>query len=180
MNWPNSISVARILLVPLVIWFIITGQFTLAFLGFLAAGVSDGIDGFLARHFNQRTDLGAYLDPIADKALLVSIYAALGFLKILPSWLVILVVSRDVLIVGAVILAWILDRPLAMKPSWISKVNTAAQIMLVIAVLGGQAMGMALGAVEPLGLAIVGFLTFVSGALYMQTWVRHIANGNGK
>jgi cardiolipin synthase (CMP-forming) len=180
MNLPNSISVIRILLVPLVVWLIITGQFGLAFAGFLAAGVSDGIDGFLARQLNQRTDLGTYLDPIADKALLVSVYVALGLLQILPSWLVILVVSRDVLIIGAVILAWMLDRPLAMKPSWVSKVNTAAQITFAVAVLGAQAMQFNLGPVMPMGFVIVGLLTFLSGALYMQTWARHIANGIAK
>ncbi len=180
MNLPNSISVIRILLVPLVVWLVISGEFMLAFVGFLAAGISDGVDGFLARQLNQRTDLGGYLDPIADKALLVSIYVALGFLKILPSWLVILVVSRDVLIVGAVLLAWMIGRPMAMKPSLVSKVNTAAQIVLAIFVLGAKGMGFELGALMPLGFAAVGVLTFVSGALYMQTWARHIANGNGK
>jgi cardiolipin synthase (CMP-forming) len=180
MNLPNSISVIRILLVPLVVWLVISGEFMLAFLGFLAAGISDGVDGFLARQFNQRTDLGGYLDPIADKALLVSIYVSLGFLKILPSWLVILVVSRDVLIVGAVMLAWIIGRPMAMKPSWTSKVNTAAQIVLAVTVLGAKGMEFDVSFLMPAGFAIVGFLTFVSGAMYMQTWARHIANGNGK
>jgi cardiolipin synthase (CMP-forming) len=180
MNLPNSISVIRILLVPVVVWLVISGQFMLAFIGFLAAGISDGVDGFLARQLNQRTDLGGYLDPIADKALLVSIYVALGFLTILPSWLVILVVFRDALIVGAVVLAWVIGRPLAMQPSWVSKVNTAAQIVLAVAVLGAEGFRFELGQLMPLGFSVVGLLTFMSGALYMQTWARHIANGNGK
>jgi cardiolipin synthase (CMP-forming) len=180
MNLPNTISLVRILLVPLVVWLIISGSFMWAFVGFLAAGVSDGVDGFLARQFNQRTDLGAYLDPIADKALLVSIYISLGLLMILPSWLVILVVSRDMLIVGAVILSWVIGRPMAMQPSWVSKFNTAGQIVLAVAVLGSQAFGINLGFTMPAGYVIVALLTFVSGALYMQTWVRHIAAGNGK
>jgi cardiolipin synthase (CMP-forming) len=180
MNVPNSITIARILLVPLIVWLIISGEFTLAFAGFLAAGIGDGVDGFLARQLNQRTDLGSYLDPIADKALLVSIYISLGLLKILPDWLVILVVSRDVLIVGAVVLAWVLAKPMAMKPSWLSKVNTAAQIVLAVTVLGSEALRLQLGQIMPLGYAAVGLLTFFSGALYMQTWVRHIANGGGE
>jgi CDP-alcohol phosphatidyltransferase len=92
---PNLITLARILLVPVVIWAITSGEMRIAFLLFFAAGVSDAVDGFLAKRFGMQTELGAYLDPLADKAMIVSIYVALGIANVIPRWLVILVVSRD-------------------------------------------------------------------------------------
>ena len=112
MNIPNSLTLVRIVLVPLVVWLIITHEMLAAFLLFLLAGLSDAADGFLAKRYGWDTELGAYLDPIADKALLVSIYVTLGLAGQLPAWLVIAVVSRDILIVGAVVLSWMLSRPL--------------------------------------------------------------------
>ena len=96
---PNLITLARILLVPIVVWAIVSDAMRIAFLLFLAAGLSDAIDGFLAKRFGMATELGAYLDPLADKAMIVSIYVALGIADALPRWLVILVVSRDIMIV---------------------------------------------------------------------------------
>ncbi len=104
-NLPNLITIARILMVPLTVWLIITGRHELAFFVFILAGISDGVDGFIAKRFDMRTTLGAYLDPLADKLLLMSIYVTLGILDQLPAWLAILVVSRDLLIVGGVVLA---------------------------------------------------------------------------
>ena len=111
MSIPNLITLARILLVPVVVWAITSGAMKTAFLLFLAAGVSDAVDGFLAKRFGMQTELGAYLDPLADKAMIVSIYVALGFVNVIPRWLVILVVSRDIMIVSAVMLSWLVGRP---------------------------------------------------------------------
>ena len=130
MNIPNTLTFARIVSVPLLIWLIIDQDFFAAFVVFMLAGISDAADGYLAKRYGWRTELGAYLDPIADKALLVSIYVALGAAGHLPVWLVIAVVSRDVLIVGAVVLAWMMSRPVKVKPLVVSKVNTFAQISL--------------------------------------------------
>src|SRR5690606_16869004 len=99
MSLPNIITIARILLVPITVWLLVSEEYLIGFLAFITAGASDGIDGYVARRYNLKTELGAYLDPLADKALLVSIYVTLGFQRDLPAWLVILVVSRDVLIV---------------------------------------------------------------------------------
>ena len=118
------ITIGRIILVPFAIWLIVTDQFLWAFTVFIVAGISDGVDGFIAKRFDLATRLGAYLDPLADKLLLVSMYLALGFLGKMSALLVIIVVSRDVMIVGAVILSWVLDKPIEMQPLWISKVNT--------------------------------------------------------
>src|SRR5580700_1961649 len=98
------------------VWAIVTGWMLAAFLLFLAAGVSDAIDGYLAKRFGMTSELGAYLDPLADKALIVTIYVTLGISGNIPLWLVLLVVSRDVMIVAAVLLAWVMDKPLPMKP----------------------------------------------------------------
>ncbi len=177
MNIPNLITIGRILLVPLTVWLIISGEFLLAFVAFVTAGISDGVDGFIARRYNLRTELGAYLDPIADKALLVSIYVSLGLLQHLPAWLVILVVTRDVLIVGAVILSWVLGKPIIVAPSKASKVNTAGQIVLAGVVLGMLGLGLNSVLTLSAGYVLVGTLTFGSGALYMLAWLRHMTNG---
>ncbi len=171
------ITIGRILLVPLTVWLIITGQFPAAFLVFIVAGISDAVDGFIAKHFGQTTELGAYLDPIADKLLLVSIYVSLGFLNELPPWVVILVVSRDILIIGAVLLSWLVDKPVKVQPLVVSKINTVAQIVLACLVLAALAFGLALNSVILLCAIAVGILTVLSGAAYMREWLRHMANG---
>lgn len=179
MSLPNIITIGRIILVPFTIWLIVTGKFQLAFAAFILAGISDGVDGFIAKRFGQTTKLGAYLDPLADKLLLVSIYLALGFLGTIPPLLVIIVVSRDVMIVGAVILSWLLDKPIEMKPLWISKINTAAQILLAGAVLGALGLGVSVDVLTNVGGFFVGLLTIASGAVYMRQWIIHMSNGNG-
>ncbi len=177
MSLPNLISIARILLVPLTVWFIISDAYGFAFLSFVVAGISDGADGYIARRYDLRTELGSYLDPVADKALLVSVYITLGFLAVLPAWLVILVVSRDVLIVGAFILSWLMDRPVKVRPSMLSKINTTAQIVLVVMVLGAIELAFSLEPWLPAGMGLVAVLTATSGAHYLSEWVRHMANG---
>ena len=179
MNLPNILTIGRILLAPFIIWLIISGEMLGAFIAFLVAGVSDGVDGFLAKRWHQVTALGAHLDPLADKLLLVSIYVALGLGSHLPPWLVILVVSRDLLILGGLMVAWVLDRPMAIKPLVISKVNTTAQILLAGSVLGVLGMGLDFPRLIALGGVIVGALTVASGAFYLRDWLLYVANGNG-
>jgi len=172
---PNIITISRILLVPLIIWLIIQGAHGPALLVFLLAGLSDAVDGFLARHYNWKTELGTYLDPVADKLLLVAIYVSLGLLGHMPAWLVLTVVSRDVLIVGAVILSWMLDRPVEMRPSRVSKANTLGQIVLAGLVMAQLGFIPSLAyAVEPLSWMVAG-LTVVSAGVYLARWLRHMA-----
>ena len=111
MSVPNIITLFRILLVPTVVWASGVGETQLAFWLFLTAGVSDALDGFIAKRFGMQTELGAYLDPVADKALLVSIYVALAVMELIPRWVAIAVVSRDVMIVGAVVLSLVRSEP---------------------------------------------------------------------
>lgn len=156
----------------------ISYAFGWAFIAFLVAGISDGVDGAIARRFDMKTELGTFLDPIADKALLVSIYITLGSLTLIPVWLVILIVSRDVMIVGGVVLAWMMDRPLAMNPSMLSKVNTAAQIGFAGILLGLLGAKIEADVFLSFGIAIVAGLTLASGALYLRAWIRHMADGD--
>ena len=135
LNLPNLISLARLLLVPLTIWLILCGRYGFAFWILVAAGVSDALDGFIAKRFDRQTRLGALLDPIADKAMLVSVYITLGIAGQLPSWLVILVVFRDVTIVGGFLLIQAIAVPKRFDPLFISKVNTGVVIALVVFVL---------------------------------------------
>jgi cardiolipin synthase len=172
---PNLITIARIVLVPIVVWAMSSGAMGLAFLLFLAAGVSDAVDGFVAKRFHMTTELGAYLDPLADKALLVSIYVTLGINDDLPRWLVILVVSRDIMILGGLLLAWILGHPMKVKPLNVSKLNTAAQIVLASVVLGTLGLGYTLPRVTLALTILVALTTALSIAAYVSQWLRHMA-----
>ena len=174
MSIPNLITLARILLVPVLVWAIIAGEMGLAFLLFLAAGISDAVDGFLAKRFGMATELGAYLDPLADKVLIVSIYVALGITGALDAWLVILVVSRDMMIVAAVLLSWLIDRPVAIKPALVSKANTAAQIIFATLVLASLAFRFDPEPFKTLMMALVAVLTLLSIGFYLRGWVRHM------
>lgn len=179
-NLPNLITVIRILLVPVTVWLIVQGAYMLSFVAFLVAGISDGIDGFIAKRFDLSTELGAYLDPLADKLLLVAIYLSLGVSHHLPSFLVILVVSRDILIVGGLLLAWLVNRPIRIKPLGISKLNTVLQILqagAVLAVLGFQLDDHGFILVSSV---MVGITTIASGAAYISRWLVHMANGDHK
>ncbi len=171
---PNLITLGRILLVPVVVWAITSGEMRIAFLLFLAAGISDAVDGFLAKNFHMASELGAYLDPLADKALIVSIYVALGIAGALPIFLVILVVSRDIMIISAFLLSWLVGRPMPIRPLLVSKANTVAQILLATVVLAEQAFSFSAGLVTILTMALVAVLTLLSIAFYLAEWVRHM------
>lgn len=172
MSLPNLISLARLLSVPLPIWFILDGRFTAAFWMFVAAGLSDGIDGFIAKRFDQRSQLGALLDPIADKALIVSMFVTLGFADHLPSWLVILVVFRDLLIIGGFLLAAAVTQPMRWQPLAISKINTALQLILLASLLARLGLGLDDHGMIGVLVYIVGATTILSGAGYLVRWAR--------
>jgi cardiolipin synthase (CMP-forming) len=176
LNIPNSITVGRILLVPIVVWAIIVGKYQLAFWLFVAAGVSDAVDGFLAKRLGSQSQFGAYLDPLADKALLMSIYVTLGIAGLLPLWVVIAVVSRDIMILGAVIVSWIMGKPLDIHPLIVSKLNTLAQILLATVVLASNAFRFEASPILEGLLVAVGVLTLLSAAAYLAAWMRHMAS----
>jgi cardiolipin synthase (CMP-forming) len=161
-------------LVPVVVWAITSGEMRIAFFLFLAAGISDAIDGFLAKRFRMASELGAYLDPLADKALIVSIYVSLGIAGALPIFLVILVVSRDIMIISAFMLSWLIGRPMPVRPLFVSKANTVAQILLATLVLAEQGFGFEVATLSQLTMALVAILTLLSIAFYLAEWVRHM------
>lgn len=172
---PNLITLGRILLVPIVVWAIATpGTMWIAFVLFVAAGVSDAVDGYLAKRFHMTSELGAYLDPLADKALIVSIYLTLGINNLIPRWLVILVVSRDILIVGGIILSWLVGNPLKIKPLVVSKLNTVAQIVFACVVLGSLGFAIPADTFILVLMGLVAVLTLLSVAAYLAEWVRHM------
>lgn len=174
---PNLITLGRLILVPVIIYLIGNQAYEAAFWVFVAAGISDGVDGFIAKRFGYTTTLGAYLDPVADKALLVSIFVSLGMQELIPFWLVILVVSRDVLIVGAVLISWLIGFVVTMRPLMVSKINTTAQIAYAAAVLAvlGFAFEAHVGTLLILGAYFTGLTTVVSGASYLVDWVRDVS-----
>ena len=175
MSIPNLITLGRILLVPIVVWAIATpGAMWIAFVLFVAAGVSDAVDGFLAKRFGMTTELGAYLDPLADKALIVSIYLTLGVNGFIPRWLVIMVVSRDILIVGGIMLSWVMGSPLKIKPLLISKLNTVAQILFACVVLGSLGFDLQVDTLKVVLMGLVAALTLLSVAAYVAEWIRHM------
>jgi cardiolipin synthase len=173
------ITILRLVLVPGVVLAMLQARWEWAFAGFVVAGISDGVDGFIARHFNQRSRLGAYLDPMADKLLLVSVFVVLGIAGELPLWLVVAVVSRDALIVFAVLLSSVMAQPVEMKPLMVSKANTAIQLVLAAVVLGELAFGIDIGALRPALIILSGLLTVASAAAYLVAWLRHMS-GHGE
>ena len=176
MTIPNLITIARLIMVPLIVVMIGQERWGLAFALFAAAGVSDGVDGFIARRFNMRSEFGAYLDALADKALLVSIYVTLSVTGVLPGWLAILVVSRDLMIISAILVSRLMERPLAIKPLFVSKLNTGAQIVFAALVLGTKAFTLDVPTLDAAGMILVAGLTIVSAAAYLARWMRHMAS----
>ncbi len=174
LNLPNVITLGRIILVPVIFWLLVSGRTQAAFFVFVCAGVSDAVDGFIAKRFKLETELGAYLDPLADKLLIVSIFLALGVAQKLPSWLVIAVVSRDILIVVGVLLAWLMGNPMVIKPRYVSKANTASQIILAATVLADEGFQLGAGLWRVGLIWTTGGLTLASLAAYLRDWLTHM------
>lgn len=185
-NLPNAITFGRLLAVPLAVWLILDRQLDWAFWLFVAAGISDALDGMIARLCSARTVLGGYLDPLADKALLVCVYITLGHEGYVPLWLVILVVFRDAMIVGAILLLYTLRESLVMEPLFISKLNTLAQIALAATVLAIH--GLAIADPQPVAgiplssllLWLVTATTAISGISYFVQGTRLFARHSGR
>ncbi|MBV8912835.1 MAG: CDP-alcohol phosphatidyltransferase family protein [Acetobacteraceae bacterium] len=167
LNLPNVITFARLCAVPVAIWLTLRGQLALTFAIFAAAGISDAIDGWLARR-RGGSALGAMLDPLADKALLVSMFITLAIIGVLPDWLAILAVFRDLVIIAGLIVMWQLAIPVRIRPLPISKLNTALQLVLVAAAL--LVRGFDVPRLEPLLVGLIWAVTattLLSGAAYV-------------
>ena len=174
---PNLITLGRLFAVPAAVWLMLQHRLDIAFMVFVGAGISDAVDGWLARVRNARSALGALLDPIADKALLVSVYVTLAAIGVLPDWLAILVVFRDLLIVGGVIFLWVLGVPARIRPLLVSKANTFAQIALAALALFLAGFGLQAPLLLDVTIWLVAFTTFASGAAYVVQAARLTGNG---
>jgi cardiolipin synthase len=177
-NIPNILTVLRILITPLFVIFLIRNQHGYALLVFVFAGVSDGLDGLIARWLNQRSDLGAVLDPIADKLLLTAAYITLGILRDIPGWLAVLVISRDVLIVTGIAVLTFADIHFDIRPSLISKWTTVFQILMVgvslldLGFSGAQTLQLVLG-------WVTAAMTVLSGLHYTYLGLNILQTGYG-
>jgi len=171
---PNLITLGRAILVPVVFWLAVSGRVEAAFFTFVIAGISDAVDGYLAKRYGWETELGAYLDPLADKLLIVSIFLAMGYLGELPSWIVIAAVSRDILILLGVLLSWLLGHPMRIRPSAVSKANTLVQIVLAATVLADTGFHLGLDDVRRILVWLTAALIVISLTHYARSWLVHM------
>jgi cardiolipin synthase len=173
MNIPNALTMMRILFVPLIIIFLMQGAFFKALILFTISGITDGLDGFLARFLNQQTELGAYLDPIADKALIISCFVTLSVKQIIPGWLTVIVVSRDCIILLGIAVLTLMSIAFKVKPSVVSKLTTLFQLVAVFTVLIVRSLALPVGSeVLYLFFLVTAFFTAVSGFDYLIRGVR--------
>ena len=180
LRWlPNAISLLRIALVAPILAYILDGQYGIALVLFFVAGFSDGLDGFLAKRFNWHTRIGALLDPIADKLLVGGTFIALVFNGLIPVWLAVLVVVRDVVIVGGATVYNFLIKPVEGEPTRISKLNTALQLLFLVFVLSQAGFNWP----DPIAITIIGASVVVtiviSGIDYVWSWARRARNNSG-
>jgi cardiolipin synthase len=168
---PNLITLARIGLVPVLILAIHAGEDALALVVFLVAGVSDALDGFIAKRFHLQSRLGAILDPAADKLLLVTAYVMLAMTEQIPFWLMLAVVFRDLFIVGGYLVYTSMFGPVRMRPSLLSKLNTFLQLALVFLVLASDALGLDIAVWIAVLVYAVLVSTIASGAHYLWSWI---------
>jgi len=182
MNLPNAITIIRILLVPLIVIFLINGDYLNALIVFFICGVTDALDGFLARVLHQKTSLGAYLDPIADKALLVSCFLTLAVGRDIPGWLAVIVISRDLIILAGICILFMMSIPFSIKPILISKITTVLQILTILLVLFFKSVpSVADGHTWLLAAYLVtASITALSGFQYIAIGLKHYAAATQK
>lgn len=168
---PNILTFGRVCAVPLAVWLVLRYDCAAATVLFVLAGLTDALDGWLARR-RGISALGTLLDPLADKVLLTSMFVTLAAVHLLPAWLAILVVFRDILIIGGILLLRLLGSPVAIRPLLISKLNTAAQIALVAVALAEAGFGFHLPMVQTGLIVAVSMTTMISGAGYVMRGAR--------
>lgn len=172
-NLANIITFGRLCAVPLAFWLVLDHRMDDAFLLFVAAGLSDALDGWLARRYGGNA-VGAMMDPVADKALLVTMYVTLAAIGVLPSWLAILVVFRDLLIVGGVVVLAVLGHAITIQPLYISKLNTVLQIVLIGVTLLQGGFGLGIPGLSAVVTWAVVVTTIASGAAYVWNTAKGI------
>ena len=175
MTIPNLITILRVLLVPIFIIYIINDRMLGSLIIFCIASISDALDGFIARVFHKKSDLGAYLDPLADKILLIAAYITLAILKMIPAWLAVLIISRDVIILLGVLVLYLNRYPVKIHPSLLSKSTTCLQIATILMILSNSYLHL-----EPIKMYVfwltAGF-TIASGLQYVRTGLVILTQG---
>ncbi len=169
MTIPNFLTILRALLTPVLVILLLEERLSEALFVFIIAGVTDGLDGLIARLYKQKSKLGAFLDPLADKLLLVTTYVLLAFQNLIPKWLAVIVLSRDVLIVLGVFVLFMQDLPFEIKPTLASKLTTCTQIVTAIVT-----MASALWTPHPLLKHILFYLT---GTVTIVSWGQYMVRG---
>lgn len=171
MNLPNILTLTRVLMIPFFVIFIINKHFGWALITFVIAGITDGVDGLIARITHQRTELGAYLDPIADKLLLFSAFITLAIIEVIPSWLVVIVITRDVIILVGFLVMFLTNCHPKINPSLLSKMTTVFQILTIVLVLftGYYPVFKQISMITIYGTAV---MTVLSGAHYIYIGTR--------
>ena len=167
---PNLLTLLRILAAPVLILLLRDNNYELALILFILAGITDGLDGYIAKRFNFVSELGAHLDPLADKIIIISAYCMLVWLGLIPFWLVTLVIFRDIIIVGGYMVLMYLDGDIPMLPTIMSKLNTVFQISLVISVLLENSVWNFIPGSSVVLLYAVVITTIASGAQYVWVW----------
>jgi cardiolipin synthase len=169
MTVPNLLTIIRILLTPLLVILLLNGRPQEALIVFVVAGITDGLDGLIARLYRQKSKLGAFLDPMADKLLLATTYVILAYQRLIPNWLTVIVLSRDVFIVLGILMLHLQHLEVEMKPTLPSKLTTFAQIITVIV-----AMATRLASPHPL---LRDILFYVTAVLTGFSWLQYMARG---
>ena len=182
MNLPNLITISRLLLTPYIVWLLLIESYFLGFIFFLISGISDALDGFIAKRFNQKTLLGSYLDPIADKFLIVSAIVLLGYNGYVPIWLIIIIVSRDIAIFGAVIISWMLGTNLRIEPLIISKINTFLQLFYIVmtftVILNNEFLTELIISIHDVTTYLIAVSTVLSWLFYLRVWLINVNSVN--
>jgi cardiolipin synthase len=181
MNIPNLITILRIFLVPVLVICLIQGLYCKSLLIFLVASSTDALDGFLARVLHQKSLLGAYLDPLADKALVASSFITLSLITVIPSWLTVIVISRDLVIMIGICVLTLMSVPFAIKPAVVSKVTTIFQFLTVLVALASLAAPMHFDRIlVEIVIWATAFFTILSGLAYIARGINLINRAPGK
>jgi len=173
LNLPNLLTLIRIILTPLLVILLINSEFVEALIVFTIAGITDGLDGLIARYMRQKTRIGAILDPIADKLLLTSAYVTLAVIKFLPAWLAVTVISRDVIIVFGVLIIFLFQGGVEIRPSALGKITTVAQLGTIFMVLINHELKL-FSRILPILYTVTVLITIVSGLHYMYLGTRFL------
>ncbi len=177
MNVPNSLTILRILLIPCYIGLLVYGQFDQALVVLIVAGITDALDGAIARVMNQHTKLGAMLDPLADKLLLTSGFITLSLIHLIPSWVTILVVSRDLILMLGTVVAHVTDSHVDITPTLLGKGTTLFQLSYIVMVIFLTSHQLNAAVMLPLLFCMISF-TLMSGLHYLYRGYRDTSAAN--